>query len=162
MGGVGNLAKGVATSLQELDKQHATAAYYRRLAADKDYQAAYAAATVQRNNGYLLQSAHEQAQEIYNNYRQNNATQRAGLAAMGLRQDSQTVQRLLQNSRFQTLLDEENLKQNLQTSLYENNLAAAQQVRALTSAAKDYRRSASKSKAEWKFGVSLLNLFSDR
>ena len=163
MGGVvGNVGTGIASSLKELDKQKSTASYYRRLAADKEYQAAYEAAAAQRQNGYLLQSAHEKSQEIYQKYRQQAAAQRSGLAAAGLRADSSTVQYLLKNSRFQALLDEEDTKQDVQTRIYENNLAAAEKIRSLRDSAKDYRRTASKSRSGWKLGVSLLQALSAR
>lgn len=161
MGGiVGNLGKGILSSLQQLDKQKSTAAYYRRLAADKEYQAAYAAVTAQRQDGYLLQSAREKIREIYQNYRQAAAEQRAGLAAAGLRRDSVTVQQLLKNSRFQALLDEQTVQNDLQTNMYENNLAAAEQIRALKNSAQEYRRSAHKSRSGWTLGISLMDLFS--
>lgn len=161
MGGItGNLGKKIISSLEELEKQKSTAAYYRRVAEDKEYQAAYAAAAAQRENGYLLQSAREKAQGIYQNYRQTAAAQRAGLAAAGLRQDSATVQQLLKNSRFQALLDEQTIQNNLQVNLYENNLNVAEQIRALQDSAQEYRHKASKNRSGWRLGFSLLNLFS--
>ena len=160
MGGVvKQMGKGVSSALEELNSQKSTAAYYSRLAAEKDYQAAYAAAAAQQQNGYLLQSAHEQAQQVYQNYRQQTASQRVQLAASGLRSDSATVQYLLQNSRFQALLEEDKIKQNLQADVAENNRSGAEQVRALKQTADDYRRLARTRSSGWKFGTSWLGLF---
>ncbi|MBR4682835.1 MAG: hypothetical protein IKP06_06005 [Elusimicrobiaceae bacterium] len=163
MGGVvGILGRGMASSLRELEAEKSAAIRYRGLAAEKEQQAAYVASSAQHQNEYLLRSANEKANEVYQKYRQQAASQQAAMAASGLRGDSYTVQHLLKNNRFQALLDESAIQAHLQTDVYENNLSAAQQVRTLKTAAQQYRRSAGKSNFGWKLGISLLDLFSAR
>ena len=161
MGGVLEIGgKGLASSLNVWKQQKSTEAYYRRLAASQDAQALAVEEDAQRQNGYLLQSAREKAQAVYNNYRQTVANQQVRFAQVGLHSDSATVQQMLKNSRFQALLDAQGIQENLQTNVLENNLAAAQQVRALKESAQAYRRAARKGMPGWKWGTSLLGLFS--
>ena len=161
MGGVvETMGKGFSSSLEELEGRKAKASSYRQSAAENDYQAALTAANTQRQNGYLLQSARERAREMYQNYRQVAGNQRASLAASGIRGDSVTAEQLLNNNRFQALLEEQSLVKNLQTNVSENNLQATEKIRVLQNSAQAYRRAAEEDLPWWKWGTSLLNLFS--
>ncbi|MCQ2410622.1 MAG: hypothetical protein MJ053_03805 [Elusimicrobiaceae bacterium] len=163
MGGViENGGKGISSSLQALRKQNSSAAGYRQAANEQEYQAALAAAEAERKNGYLLQSAGEKMREVYNNYRQTNATQRTQWASSGLRSNSATVQQVLQNNRFQALMEGENIQHALQNSVYENNIAAAEKIRVLQNTAQAYRQAAHKNSSAWKLGTSLLTYLTGR
>ncbi|MBR4592377.1 MAG: hypothetical protein IKO35_04130, partial [Elusimicrobiaceae bacterium] len=140
MGIVENVGKGITSFLQDLQKQKSTAASYRSLAQQQEYQAAYAAAAVQQQNSYLLQSAAEKARLAYQNYLQNQGSQRANWGASGLRSDSATVQYMLKNNRFQALLEERQIRDDLQQSVYTTDQEAGQQIRSLRQTALENRQ----------------------
>ena len=163
MGGVvETMGKGLASSLQELSGRKSTASSYQQMADEQAYEAALTAANAQRQNEYLLQTAQERIQKMYQNYQQALGSQRASLAAAGVRNDSATAQQLLKNNRFQALLEEQAVVKNLQTNVYENNIQAAEKIRTLQNSAQAYRRAASSGSSWWKWGRSLLSLFAGR
>ena len=134
------MEKGLSAFLKDLRKQRASSTAYYNQAEQAEYQAALVAAEAEKQNNYLLQSAAEKARQTYQNYLQTQATQQAQTAYSGLRGDSATVQYMRKNSRFQTLLQEQQLADQLQLSVYENNEAAAEQIRALKALAAQKRR----------------------
>ncbi len=133
--------------------------YYDALARDADRQAQYTAAAAQRQATYLFKSAAERSRELYQNYRQTQGSQKTEMADSGLTGQSATVQTVLKNSRLQSLLDQEALKDSLQDALYENNLSAAERIYALTETASQYRSTAKNRGSLWKLGSHILDLF---
>ena len=156
---VDNMGKGINSLLKTLEQQRRTEDSYRKSARADEYQAAVVIQGAYDQNGYLLQSAAEKARQVYQNYLQNTANQRAQVAALGLSSQSATVQNILKNNRFQVLLDEQNIAVNLQNNVLENNIQAAQQVRALKELAATKRRAERKGLSGWKLGTTLFSWF---
>jgi len=156
MGIAEDMGKGISSLLKELNKQKSAASSARTLAQNQEYEAAYQAVAAEQQNNYLLQTAAEKARNVYQNYLQNQGSQRAKLGASGLRSDSATVQYMLKNNRFQALLDEQNIQEQLQSSVAVNNFESAEKVRALRAAAAENRRAAS---GHFNLGTSLLRLW---
>ena len=149
------IGKGLNTFLNEIKTQKKHQAAYRNLAREEEYQAALIAAQAQEQNGYLVQSAAEKARKNYQNFFQAQSTQQANFAAAGLDSSSATVQYILKNSRFQALLDEQELAGNLQAEVTKNNAQAAAQVRALKQAAYQNRRAANAGATSWSISSAL-------
>lgn len=147
--------KGLTTFLQELYKNRTASATYRRRAAEAQNQADLIAAAAQQKNTYLLQSAAEQARNVYQNYRQTQASRQNNFAASGLRGDSATVQYILKNSRFQALLDEKALAAQLAGSVAQNNAQAAEKIRALKELALANRLASFKGSSGFGIGAAL-------
>ena len=132
MAGILNqMDRGITSFLKELRKQRSSSAEHYAQAEQAEYEATLVAAEAERQNHYLLQSAAEKARRAYQNYLQIQGTQQARTAYSGLRNDSATVQYMRKNSRFQALLQEQEIADELQLSVYENNDKAAQEIRAL-------------------------------
>lgn len=158
MGGIVSSAGGkVSSALSAFGGQKSGRDYYRALAADADYQAAYTRAAAERQGTYLLKSAAERSRDLYDRYRQVSAAQKTALAASGLTNDSATVQSILKNTRLSALMDEETLRSNLKDALFENDLSAAERIRALNATAGQYRRAAKNSFSPWTVGGNLLS-----
>ena len=138
------MEKGITTFLKELNKQRTASSSYAARAEQAQYQEALVAAMAEKQNNYLLQSAAEKAQTVYQNYLQTQSAQQVQTALSGLRADSATVQYMRKNSRFQALLEQQRLADELQVSVYENNEQAAAQIRALKQSAEANRRAARK------------------
>ena len=128
---------------------------HRRRAAEAQNQADLIAAAAQQKNTYLLQSAAEQARNVYQNYRQTQASRQNNFAASGLRGDSATVQYILKNSRFQALLDEKALAAQLAGSVAQNNAQAAEKIRALKELALANRLASFKGSSGFGIGAAL-------
>ena len=143
------IEKGLTTFLQALSRKRAAGNALRNQAAQEEYQAALAAAQGAAKNTYLLESAAEKSRSIYQTYQQKYAAEQAQLAAAGLHQNSATVQYVLKNSRFQALLDEKALSENLQTAVYENNRETAEQIRALKASALAKRKASQRGSSGW-------------
>ncbi len=152
------LETGLSTFLESLAKKRAAGASLRQQAADEEYQAALAAAQVAEKNTYLLESAAEKSRSAYQTYLQQQAARQAQLAKSGLRQDSASVQYLLKNSRFQALLDEKSLVNDMQTAVYENERQATEQIRALKASALAKRKAAHRSSWGWSLRSVVDNL----
>lgn len=148
------IEKGLTTFLQALSQKRRTRNTLHDQADNDVYQAALAAAQNSAKNTYLLTSAAEKSRGLYQTQLQTQATQRAQLAASGLRQDSATVQYLLNNSRFQSLLEERQLANELQAAVYENNKETEQYIQALQSSALAKRKAANKGS----FGMTVSSL----
>ena len=138
------IEKGLTTFLQALSHKRRNRNTLRGQAEDDVYQAALAATQNAAENTYLLSSAAEKARGLYQTQLQTQAAQQAQFAASGLRQDSATVQYLLKNSRFQSLLEERKLAGELQAAVYENNRQTEQYVQALQDSALAKRKAANK------------------
>ncbi|WP_428075535.1 hypothetical protein [Candidatus Avelusimicrobium luingense] len=149
------IGKGVNTFLKEIKTQKQTESAYRNLAQQEEYQAALVAAQAQQQNGYLLQSAAEKARKNYRDFFQTQGTQNANFAVAGLDASSATVQYILKNSRFQALLDEQIIAEDLQTQVAQNNEQAVAQVRALKQAAYQNRKAANSGATSWSIGSAL-------
>ena len=157
MGGIVSSAGGkISSALSAFGSQKSGRDYYRALAQDADYQAAYVQAAARRQGTYLLKSAAERSRDLYNEYRQTSAAQKTAFAASGLTNNSATVQHILKNTRLSALLDEETLRSNLQDALFENDASAAARIRALNVTASQYRRAAKDSFSPWTVGSNLL------
>lgn len=152
---VAGIGKGLDTFLKEIKTQKQTESAYRKLAQQEEYQAALVAAQAQQQNGYLLQSAAEKARKNYQEFFQTQGTRKANLAAVGLDASSATVQYILKNSRFQTLLDEQTLAGDLQTQSTRINEEAAAQIRALKQAAYQNRRAANSGATSWSINSAI-------
>lgn len=148
------IEKGLTTFLQALSQKRRTRSELRNQAGDEAYQAALAASQNTANNTYLLTSAAEKSRGLYQTQLQTQAAQRAQFAASGLRQDSATVQYLLKNSRFQSLLEERQLAGELQTTVYENNRQTEQYIQSLQASALAKRKAANKGS----FGLTVSSL----
>lgn len=143
------IEKGLTTFLEVLSKQRTTRKTLQTQAADAEYQAALAATQAAAQNTYLLTSAAEKSRSLYQSHLQTQAAQKAQLAASGVRQDSATVQYLLNNSRFQALLEERKLASELQASVYENNQQTAQYIQTLQDTALAKRKAANEGASGW-------------
>lgn len=146
----------VSSALQMFGSQKSARDYYRTLASDADYQAAYAADATRRQGTYLFKSAAERSRDVYAAYRQTAAAQKSALAAAGLTSNSATVQSILKNTRLNSLLDERTIQDNLRDALYENEVSAAEKIRGLNITAGQYRRMAKNSFNAWTLGDGLL------
>ncbi len=163
MGGVVETAeKGLSSSLKEINTQKAARASYRAQAEEQEYQATLTAGAAERQQDYLLQSAAEKLRNLYQEYRRDIENRQAQWAAVGLRRDSATVQNLLQHSRFEVLLGEQKLSNQLQQDVSETTAQAAAQVRALKEGAAANRRAAQHSPSRWKLGASFLSFIGGR
>ena len=138
------MEKGIVSFLKDLRKQRASSTAYYNQAEQAEYQAALVAAEAEKQNNYLLQSTAEKARRTYQNYLQTQAVRQVQTAYSGLRGDSATVQYMRKNSRFQALLQEQELSEQLQLAVNENNEAAAEQIRALKALASQNRRNGRK------------------
>lgn len=161
MGGiVSGAAAKTSSALQAFGGQKSGRDYYRALAADADYQADYAARAAQRQASYLFKSAAERSRDVYAGYRQTAAAQKTSLAASGLSNNSDTVQRILKNTRLSALMDERTIQENLLDALYENDASAAERIRALNVSSAQYRRAAKNTLSGWSVGGTLLGWLS--
>lgn len=161
MGGIiSGAAEKTSSALQAFGGQKSGRDYYRALAADADYQAGFTAQAARRQASYLFKSAAERSRDVYAGYRQTAAAQKTALAAAGLSNNSDTVQRILKNTRLSALMDERTLQENLSDALYENDLSAAERIRALNASSAQYRRAAKNSLSGWSIGGTLLNWIS--
>lgn len=151
-----NIGKGFSSLLKTLEEQQTARKQYRAAAREQEAQAAYLSAQAQLQNGYLLRSAADKARSTYRDFLQTQGTRRVQTAASGLRSDSATVQYILRNSRFEALLDERAIEDDLQSAVENNNEQLAQQVRALHASAADNRRRALKGLSGWKLANTLF------
>ena len=149
------IGKGLDTFLKEIKTQKQTQSAYRNLAANEEYQAALIAAQAQAQNGYLLQTSAEKARKNYQDFFQAQGVRQAKFAAAGLDTSSSTVQYILKNSRFQALLNEQELAASLQENATANNQQAAEQIRALKAAAYQNRRAANAGATSWSIGSAI-------
>lgn len=160
MGGiVASASQRLPTALQQISKQKAQRAAHAQTADEQMLQAALTDAEARQQTTYLLRSAAEKAQEQYRKYNHTVQSQRAAGAARGVYENSATWQQVLQNSRFQALLDEQSLAENLKQTVADNSSAAAEKVRALQTSARQHQNAARKSTSRWKLGTALLNLW---
>ena len=151
------IGRGLTTFLQEMYKQRASSKAYLERAKQDDYQAALVAAQAEQKNTYLLQQTAQQARALQRDYVKNQSVNQAALAASGLRADSQSVQYMLQNNRFEALMQEKELADDLHASVSQNNAQAADEIRALKASALANRRAAYKRTGGWSLRSSLVN-----
>lgn len=148
MGGIVSAAGTLVSSAAGmLGKNSAESRYYKDMARAADKQAQQVESNAYRQAEYLFRSAAYDNKQTRQQYNNTLAAQKTALAASGLG-SSATAQTILRNSRLNALLDEETQRYNLNTSVYENNVSAAQQASVLRDQAFQYRR-ARKSSSSW-------------
>ena len=114
----------VSTAAAALGSTAAENRYYRSMAATAREQAAQIQEAAKRNTSYLFEQAAYQNSQLGQQYAQLLGTQKTTLAANGLGSQSETVQRILKNSRLNAQMDQELLQQNMQRAIFETNLKA--------------------------------------
>lgn len=135
MGGAINL---ISTGVSMAGEKKSQREYYRALAAAADKQAAIEQAAAQRRAEYIFRSSADESKQLYADYTAAAARQKSAAASNGAG-NSYTMQQIMQNSRWNWLTDENNLRQNTADSLYENNLSALLGVQASRDESAQYR-----------------------
>ncbi len=140
MGGAVNIGGSLIAGAASIAGQNKSQReYYRALAQAADKQAALQQAAAKRQSEYIFRSAAQENTRLQNQYTATQSAQQAALAANGVGK-SYTVDQIMQDSRWNLLTDQQNLRQNTADELYENNLSALLGVQAKKEEASQYRR----------------------
>lgn len=156
MGGAVNLGAQVVSSAADVaGKNKSERRYYRALAQAADKQAASS-----RRAEYIFRSGAQEYNRLGEEYNQTRAAQKSAWAANGS-SNSYTLQQMLQNSRWNYLVDGQTAKQNTADALYENNLAALLGTQNLQEEAAQYRSAARRSSGTFarQFMQKMIGLF---
>ncbi len=130
----------ISTAASILGSSAAERRYYRSLADIAQKQAEQIEAVAKRNTTYLFEEAVHQNKQLSQEYMQAVGAQKASLAANGLGNNSETVQRILKNSRLNAQMDQELLQQNMQRAIFETNMQAQQEAQQYRTQADQYNR----------------------
>ena len=114
--------------------------YYRSMAKLAYEQADQIEANARRNTQYIFEDAAYQNSQLAQDYARLLGEQKTTLAANGLNTRSETVQRILKNSRLNEEMDQELLEQNMQRAIFETNTQASLEAAQYRTQAKQYER----------------------